>query len=107
YQLDQAAPETTISIRNSAGTIVFSEEKALFAGTSTYQWDGKATGGVSVPEGLYTITITAKNADGDAVKVTTSIDGVVDGVDMTGNEPLLLIGGQSINLSAVRAVKQS
>lgn len=106
YKIDQSAPETTITIRNASGAVVFSESKELFAGTSTYQWDGKTNAGNSVPEGLYTININAKNADGNTVNVHTTVDGKVDGVDMTGSEPLLLIGNQSIKLSAVRAVKQ-
>lgn len=107
YNLDQDAPDTAITIRNAAGSVVFSEIKALTAGTGSYQWDGTTDAGYTAPEGLYTITMNARNASGNTVNVTTTVDGIVNGVDMTGNEPLLLIGNQIVALSAVRAVKQN
>jgi flagellar basal-body rod modification protein FlgD len=48
--------------------------------------------------------MTAVNASGKNVAVTTQTTGVVTGVDFTGTEPVLLIGGARVNLSGVTSV---
>ena len=39
------------------------------------------------------------------MEVTTSFSGIVDGVDMSGDEPVLLVGGQEIRLDDIKSIK--
>ena len=48
-------------------------------------WDGKDTSGLQWPDGNYTISVTAKDANGQSVAVPTEIQAVVDSADLTQN----------------------
>lgn len=105
YSLDAASPETTITISNSAGLPVYTETRSAGAGNNAFVWDGKLADGTEAPDGTYTISIDAKDANGNKVTADTQIDGIVQAVDLTGSEPVLTVNGQQIPLSAVRAIK--
>jgi flagellar basal-body rod modification protein FlgD len=104
YGLTKNAPESTITIKNSAGAVVFSEERALSQGEHTYQWDGKGSDGAQLPPGPYSIEIEAKSEDGQLVDTYTMTKGIVDTVDFAGNEPILVVNGNKIKLSSVAKV---
>lgn len=93
------APNTTVTIRNEAGAIVFQEEIELDSGANTYEWDGKMSNGSSVPEGAYQISFDAADANDATVAVTTRVSGTVTAVDTSGSEPYLKINGSLIPLS--------
>lgn len=104
YGLTKNAPESTITIKNSAGSIVFSEDRALTQGEHTYKWDGKNNDGVALPPGQYSIEIKAKAEDGQLVDTYTMTKGIVDTVDFAGPEPILVVNGNKVKLSAVAKV---
>ena len=106
-QADTQEPKTVVTIRDSGGNIVHSKVVSLNAGKGTYSWDGKNLSGVAAPDGVYTITIDAKGADGNTVKADTTVSGVVSGVDFGYADPVLNIGGVQVNLSQVKEVKAS
>ncbi len=107
FTLTNDAPVTNITIRNSVGTIVKTETVDGKFGTNPYVWDGKNNSGNPSPNGLYSITVEAKDAEDNFVKATTTVKGIVDGVDLTSNEPLLKVNGTTIKLSSVKAINQS
>jgi len=107
FNLTNDAPVTNITIRNSAGTIVKTDTVDGKFGINPYVWDGKNNSGNTSPNGLYSITVDAKDADDNFVKATTTVKGIVDGVDLTSNEPLLKVNGTTIKLSSVKAINQS
>lgn len=107
FKLDNDAPRTSITIRNALGAIVKTDTIEGNFGKNTYEWDGKTLAGITAPDGLYSITVEAKDSDDNTVKASTSVTGVVDGVDLTGNEPLLKINGAGIKLSNVKAIAQT
>lgn len=96
----------TINIADSTGNVVFTHETTLEAGTSGFTWDGKMSNGQTAPEGQYTIKITAKDAAAQTVNVSTQFSGVVDAVDLSGSEPLLMVGTALISLDKVKAVQK-
>ena len=106
FNLPQDAPVTKLTIRNSVGTIVKTDSVDGKFGTNTFNWDGKTDTGSTAPDGLYSITVEAKDADSNFVKATTIVKGRVDGVDLTANEPLLKVNGSTIKLSSVKAINQ-
>ena len=57
-----------------------------------------------MPPGLYTISITAKDANGQTTAISTQVQGVVDSVDVSQNPPILSIGGQNIPLDKIKQV---
>jgi len=94
----------TITIKDSNGNVVYSQTKALTAGDQTYSWDGTTSVGAKAPDGLYTITIDAKNVGGETITAKTQISGVVDGVDFSGSIPMLKIGDISVALDKVKSL---
>src|SRR5262245_38669793 len=87
----------TITIRNATGQTAYSGTYTVNAGTQDFQWDGRDAKGVQWPDGNYTMSITAKDASGQAVSIPTEVVGVVDSVDLTQNPPVLAIGKQTFS----------
>lgn len=105
YNVPADATDAKIEIYNSAGALVYSEEQDLTKGSQTYTWDGKTTGGTDAPAGTYSIKFTATDANDNALAVTTEVKGIVDGVDLSGSTPYLLVGDSRIPASAVTKVE--
>jgi flagellar basal-body rod modification protein FlgD len=104
FSLDQTASDARIAIKNAAGVTVYSEVGSLAAGSGKFEWDGVGTDGAKSPDGAYTITIDARNLNGETVPVSTEITGTVTGVDFQGLEPVLLIGTSRLPLSTITSV---
>ena len=104
YTAAQSAPDSTISIRNSSGSVVYSVQQSLNAGTNTFTWDGRDASGNTLPDDDYQISINAKDSQGQSVSVKTAVGGIVDSVDLSGDEPVLIIGSTRISLSSVKYI---
>jgi len=107
YTVDQDVSDATITIKDKFGQAVFSQQANLISGTQTLQWDGRTTNGTTAPAGSYTISIDAKDSNGNKVNVGTTIIGFVESVDMTGGEPELTVSGSKIKFSAVKTVSNA
>ena len=94
----------TINITNASGQLVFSQNTTLNAGAQTFNWNGLDNNGNRQPDGAYTISITAQDANGQPVSVSTDVQGVVTSVDMTKVPPVLNIGSQSFTLNQIKQV---
>ena len=80
-------------------------ERAI--GVQAFDWDGTSTSGLSAAAGKYTITVDALDATGAKVAVDTKVSGVVDGVDLSGSEPVLTIGSARVPASSVKSLTTS
>lgn len=106
YLTAPRAAAATINVSDSTGNVVFTQETTLEAGTYAYNWDGKLANGQTAPEGQYTIKINAKDANGQGVTVSTQFSGVVDAVDLSGSEPLLMIGTALLTMDKIKTVQR-
>ncbi len=104
YDLAADASDSQVTIRNQSGAIVFSASESLSAGQHDYTWNGLMSNGGAAPDGPYTITIDAKDSNGNSIGLKTSVTGKVDGVDLSEAVPVLLIGTKRIELSSVTFV---
>ncbi|WP_332712582.1 flagellar hook assembly protein FlgD [Pelagibacterium mangrovi] len=104
YRLDSPAENTTVTIKDANGNTVYRETLSMEAGTDRIVWDGTTDTGQKLTSGRFTVTIDARNSNGQYIPVTTEMMGVVDGVDVSGTEPYLLIGDLRIPLSSITAV---
>ncbi len=93
-----------VTIKNAAGSVVQTISGTFKSGAQTVQWDGTTSTGAKAPDGDYTISVDAKDLSGKAVTAKTEVIGVVDGIDMSGTEPLLKIGQISIPINKVTRV---
>ena len=107
WSLNAAAPATAnITITNSSGQTAFTGTTTLNAGTQTFSWSGQGNSSVIWPDGNYTMTISATGANGQPVTVSTQVQGVVTGVNLSQNPPLLTVGGQNIALSQIQSISR-
>jgi flagellar basal-body rod modification protein FlgD len=106
YKLDQPAAEVVISIYDAGGRLVRAQQGSGLAGTHTVPWDGRDQTGAPLPDGQYRIEVAAKGANGAAVPVSTTMTGVVDGVELLGERFMLSVAGVLLPLDAVTAIRR-
>jgi flagellar basal-body rod modification protein FlgD len=80
---------------------------SLTAGSQSYTWNGQGSNGVTWPAGQYTMAISAVGANGQAVTVSTQVQGAVTGVNTSQNPPTVTVGGQSYAISAIQSINSS
>jgi len=98
--------KVTVTITDSSDTIVrVLEYDYCEEGENTVNWDGLDTDGNRVPAGEYTFEVTAEDEAGEAVKVDTFINGVVDSIKFEGGVPCLSIDGHFVYLSDVYEIQ--
>lgn len=101
-------PEAEISIRDALGNVVFTTTQALQPGNNSFVFDGRGANGRQFNDGSqFTITVQGRNAADNVSPISTSIRGVVEGVDFSGETPNLRIGSTNVPLSAVQSVVRS
>jgi flagellar basal-body rod modification protein FlgD len=100
-----AQPATaTINISNASGQVVYSTGQSVQPGAQTFSWNGVDSQGNTWPSGDYKISISAVGANNQNVPVTTGVQGIVTGVDVSKSPPTLTVGGQSYPLSQITQV---
>jgi flagellar basal-body rod modification protein FlgD len=94
----------TVTIKDSTGQTAFSSNYAINSGRQDFVWDGRGTNGQRWPAGNYTMSITAKDANGQAVAITTDVQGIVDSADLSQTPPVLSIGQLTFTLDQIKRV---
>ena len=100
-----SAANVTVTIKDASGNQVYTETGALKAGQGQFNWDGVGTDGTTKPDGTYSISLDARTAQGTYVAASTQTTGTVTGVDLSGTQPGLIVGTQTINMSDVISVR--
>ena len=97
----------TLSIANSSGQTVFTGSYSANAGNNQpFTWNGKGNDGTQWPDGGYKLTATAADTAGNAVAVSTQIEGVVNSGDLTQSPPLLSINGHNYLVNQIKSITQ-
>ena len=101
YSLGSAAVESTISIYDESGSLVFSEAASKNAGATTFTWDGTTNSGGLAPAGTYEVRIDALDATGEGITTSTVVNGLVRGTESQNGQIFLLVGERAVALSNV------
>lgn len=105
YDLESTAASVKLTITDSSGNTVYSDvSSSTAAGTHEVTWDGVGTDGSSYGSGTYTLSITALDANGDAIDTTTRFKGTVTSVDSSSGTAVLSVGGVSVSADNVLSV---
>ena len=110
YNFNAPTASTTITVYDAQGNPVYVENVGAKDGGTVFkfQWDGKDSSGDLVADGTYTVAVTAKDADGEAVLCTPMVADKVTDILRDGSTIYLrLEGGQSLKLSDVELVSAS
>jgi flagellar basal-body rod modification protein FlgD len=94
--------DCAVVISDTSGKIIKTIDMgSLAAGDHTFKWDGTNQKANKSDNGLYNFKIIAQDSSGSSVTATTKISGLVDRVNLDGDEPVLYVGSLSIPLSEV------
>jgi flagellar basal-body rod modification protein FlgD len=94
----------TVTIQDDKGQTAFSSNYTINSGRQDFVWDGRGTNGQRWPAGNYKMTITAKDANGQNVAITTDVQGIVDSADVSQTPPVLSIGQLTFTLDQIKSV---
>jgi len=100
-----AAANVTLTVKDANGQLVgIIPEGQLTAGDHTLTWDGKDANGVTLPDGAYSVGVSATAADGTAATATTSLLVKVDSVSFQNGAVYLNSGNSSYALTDVTKI---
>lgn len=105
-ELLSGASKVTVNIADNSGKVVRTMELDQHAaGVHSIKWDGLDNTGVTVPDGAYTVQVTASDATGAPVSVGSLTSGRVSSVASSGNGVQLDLGlAGTFLLSDVRKI---
>lgn len=106
YTLPEEAVGTRIVVRDAKGNAVYATAGETAAGSHAFTWNGLDADGESLPDGTYTLSVTAVGKDGSALDVGTSVFAAVTGVANDGTEPELILGNRRVTFADVLSVNR-
>lgn len=108
YELDGSPKNTTVSIQDELGRVIFSEAVDARAGRNSFTWDGvHPLTGVQYPSGAYKMVVTSKDFNGQDLIADTFTIGKVTAVDIQNEQPTLSLGGIEVPIENVRLVREA
>ncbi|KHK02230.1 flagellar hook assembly protein FlgD [Desulfovibrio sp. TomC] len=109
FTLPEDASTCLVNILDSSGNIVRTVDTgAAKAGQVEFDWDGKDYDGNVMDDGQYQVAVTATNADGDVMKVSSTMTGTVTGIQQVSGTYYLDIGnGRNVAFSDITNVVNS
>ncbi len=106
FTLPSAASQLTVQILDGSGkTVRTLTQGATPAGSGSIVWDGQNDTGQTLPSGNYSFAVSGTDASGQTIQGTTTVQGQVTGVDLSGTTPILIVNGMSVPLTSIISVK--
>lgn len=103
----------TVTVKNADGdtvrtlTLEGADGLPLAAGEHQFTWDGKDDAGATVPDGGYTVTVTAKDGSGAEVAARTWLRGHVEGVRFSEGVAYVVVGDMEFTLADVIEIREA
>ena len=107
YGLDRNAAQTIISITDQNGRAVRAVRGETDAGRHEFEWDGRDSNGLQMPDGVYGFSVVATDGDEETIDTIAASFGRVTGVEVVDNAPRLNIGELGVPFDAVFAVREN
>jgi len=104
YSFDKDPSEVTLSVEDSSGHIVYSQDGEAASGNHLFSWNGQETGGSTAPAGVYSLVVTAKDSTGASVDSTITTRETIMGVDFTSTTPQVITASGSHDITDVQAI---
>lgn len=106
YNLDRPPETVILEVLDANGRSVFvGQPTGSKVGDNSFTWDGKNGAGVTQPNGVYTLRVTAVDTAKQAIEAITYIEGVVQSVEQTDGETLINVGGATMPWTNVNSIR--
>ena len=93
YNLAYAASKVAVTIKDTNGAVVFQGTGTNNSGSNTVTWDGtNSFTGATEPNGIYTMSVKATDANGNAITSTPFITGTVSSASISNGTVMLNLG---------------
>jgi flagellar basal-body rod modification protein FlgD len=99
-----AAEPVAIAVYNSAGAQIQTADLTTSAGNNSWTWNGQSASGTTMPDGAYTVTVTAIGANGATSQVPFTVTGTATSVMSNAGTVQVQMGGLTLPFSAVTSV---
>ena len=101
YSLSAPATIAKINIFNEEGNLVYSGDAQNSAGVHEFEWNGTDLLGSPLPEGTYTVSVDALDAEENVVQTTTVVTGRVKGIEQQNGIVYALVGDRAVATTAI------
>lgn len=105
YGVDDGAVKTTIKVLDSTGKTVFSTPGSIAVGRHDFVWDGKTNAGNPLPDGIYALTVSAIDGEGNEVDTAVNLVATVKGVLTENGVNKVDVGGLTVPLDDIVSIK--
>lgn len=106
YTMSKPSSAVSVSIADSTGKVIRTYTGSGVAGANNIPWDGMDSSGNTAPEGDYTVTVTAKDSDGnDITDISTDVTDYVSQVGYANGTTTLYFGDIAVTTDKVNAIK--
>jgi flagellar basal-body rod modification protein FlgD len=105
YTLAEPAADTTITIKDAQGRVVYSADSSGKPGRNVFEWDGTTTSGSRLADGGYTLQVDARRRDGSPIEATTTVFGLVTAASFADGTSRLHLGDLELPLDRILSVR--
>lgn len=105
YVLDDDASSVTVTVTDEDGNTVYETTETGSEGTNNFIWDGTTDAGGTASSGIYTLSVSAVDSDGNSIDSEILMTGVVSALDLTGDEAVLYVNGVDVSISDVQGTQ--
>lgn len=109
YSLPADAADVKIEVLDSNGvsvrTIAATADQ-MKAGEHAFTWDGKDMLGSAMPDGKYSLRISAIDGGGAKIDTTTYVEGPVTAIELLNGQSMITINGGKVPVTQVISVSQ-
>jgi flagellar basal-body rod modification protein FlgD len=107
YTLPENAAETTVTVRDAKGRVVYTAPGETTAGVHALAWDGRDAAGDRLPDGPYALEVSATREDGSALPIEQTALARVTGAAMTDGKVVLSFGDIEVPLEDVLSIREA
>lgn len=107
YTLAEDTTATTLAVKDASGQVVFVAPGEIASGRHTFTWNGTDMSGRALPEGAYSIEVSAKRRDGTSADVSQTAFGRISGASVEGGQVMLFMGSIAVPMDDVLSVQEA
>jgi flagellar basal-body rod modification protein FlgD len=106
YALPRQAASSELMVTDQNGRVVATLPGETGTGAHTLSWNGRDAAGNQAADGLYSLTVVAKDSEGVRLEAPVRVTRRATGVEMSGNEVVVELGALRAPAGAVVAVRE-